>query len=89
MEETNSLTDLARWRRQSLTSIRFYAVMLLVTSLALWGLSRIIHVPRWLAIIVIGVTAFSCICEATNVLYLNAQLRRRLGRSMRQRGRRS
>jgi len=65
-------------------SFRFYAVMLLVASLALWALSRIIHVPRWLVIVIIGVTAFSCVLEVTNVLYLNAQLRRRLGRSIRQ-----
>ena len=81
MAQTDSLTDLARSRRYSLASIPVNLAILVVVSLALWGLSRIIHLPRGLVIIVVGVTVFSLAGNVVNVLYINAQIRRRVGRS--------
>ena len=84
-KEVHSWGQMARNRRLSLTSIRLNALVLLVVGLVWWGLSRIIHVPRWLMIVIVAVTAFSFIFDIVNVLCINAEIRRRVGPSVRRR----
>ena len=84
-EEADSLADLARSRRHLLMSVRVNAVLLLVVGLVLWGLSKVMHLPRSLVIVIVGVLVFSVVGDVVHILHFNAQIRRRVGRSIRQR----
>ncbi len=85
MAQIHSLTDLARYRRHSLLSLRVYAVLLVAVGLAMWGLSRVVRLPRSLVVVVVGVLVFTVIGDVWNILHINAEIRRRMGPIIRQR----
>jgi hypothetical protein len=72
-----STRDLRKARRHSARAIPVYAVLLTALSVLLWLAWRFFSVPTWLAVVVLGLTAFTLLGDIINVSYCDWRLRRR------------
>jgi hypothetical protein len=70
--------QLKEWRKYYRQSVRTLPVVFGLTvalCAVLWGLSFWLTIPIWLTSILVGVSVFSIVMEAINILYLRRKLR--------------
>ena len=69
------IKELEKAKRQSGGAIPVLGCAFLFSAALIWLLSKFIHIPAWLSVIVIGFTAFSFVGDVINYLYCNSKLK--------------
>jgi hypothetical protein len=69
--------ELKKWRsnrEKSLRALPGHAAFLLLVALALWAAHRWLHLPPWLAVALVLLSAAGLIGDIVNVVYLGRRL---------------
>ena len=69
------MKELEKARRQSGRAIPVYGCVFLLTASLIWLLNKFVNIPTWLAVIVIGLTAFTFVGDIINYLYCGHRLK--------------
>jgi hypothetical protein len=75
MSSQSATEELEKNRRRSARAIPVYACLLLAAAGGLWIASRMVTVPLWITVIVLGVTAFTLLGDICNYVYCGRRLR--------------
>jgi hypothetical protein len=73
--DEKTIEEWRKCRRISLRRLPIEAGLFVALCLVLYAVNLIVHVPVWLATVLIGMAAFSVIGDATNAVYLGWKLR--------------
>ena len=76
MSDDKTIQEWRKYRRQSIQALPWCFASLVLVSGVLFVINLFIPVPLWLTSILIGVSAFSVVGDATNIIYLNQKLRK-------------
>lgn len=63
-------------RRQSASAILIHIGLLAASALVLWLLGRLVSIPAWFTIIVLGTTALTLVGDLINIIFCAWKLRR-------------
>ena len=69
------MKELEKARRQSGKAIPVYGCVFLLTASLVWLLNKFVNIPTWVAVIVIGFTAFTFVGDVINYLYCDRKLK--------------
>jgi len=75
MSTDKEIKELEKHWRQSRQAVPIYAVMLVAAAGIIWLLSRFFTIPFWVTIIVLGLTAFTLVCDIINCFHCARKLR--------------
>ena len=69
------MKELEKARRQSGRAIPVNGCIFLLTASLVWLLNKFVNIPTWVAVIVLGLTAFIFVGDVINYLYCDRKLK--------------
>ncbi|MHC4160290.1 MAG: hypothetical protein ACYSSO_14590 [Planctomycetota bacterium] len=69
------IKELEKAKRKSGGAMPVLGCFFLFATASIWLLSKFIHIPTWLSVIVIGLTAFTFVGDVINYLYCGWKLK--------------